>query len=163
MATAQRLVGVSDASGSLSTTGNGMDVALQPGHWFAVQDKAGGTAYTRAGDLKITQNGLLTTSSGLQLLDAGGAPMVIPPNDGMDIGADGTISVIPAGLACLIDDPDRRLQVVRTSTLDLARGEDGLMRQAPGAPRTDAGRRRGAVHRRDWRTAMSMPPVRWCR
>lgn len=133
VATAQRLVGVSDASGSLSTTGNGMDVALQPGHWFAVQDKAGGTAYTRAGDLKITQNGLLTTSSGLQLLDAGGAPMVIPPNDGMDIGADGTISLIPQGSPASSMTQIGRLQVVRTSTLDLARGEDGLMRQAPGA------------------------------
>ncbi len=148
VATAQRLVGVSDASGSLSTTGNGMDVALQPGHWFAVQDKAGGTAYTRAGDLKITQNGLLTTASGLQLLDAGGAPMVIPPNDGMDIGADGTISVIPQGSPASSMTQIGRLQVVRTSTLDLARGEDGLMRQAPGCARADAGRRRGALHRR---------------
>ncbi|PZP64130.1 MAG: flagellar biosynthesis protein FlgF [Pseudoxanthomonas spadix] len=134
VATAQRLVGVSDASGSLSTTGNGMDVALDPGHWFAVQDRNGGTAYTRAGDLKITQNGLLTTSSGLQLLDAGGAPMVIPPNDGMDIGADGTISVIPQGSPASSMTQIGRLQVVQTGTSNLARGEDGLMRQAPGAP-----------------------------
>jgi flagellar basal-body rod protein FlgF len=133
VATAERVVGVSGASGALSTTGNALDVALNPGHWFAVQDPSGASAYTRAGDLKITQNGLLTTSSGLQLLDVGGAPMVIPPNDGMEIGADGTISVIPQGSPAASMTQVGRLQVVQASTTGLARGEDSLMRQAPGA------------------------------
>jgi len=134
VATAEKLVGVSDTSGALSTTGNPLDVALAPGHWFAVQDNNGGTAYTRAGDLRLTQNGLLTTSSGLQLLDADGAPMVIPPNDGMDIGADGTISVIPQGSPASSMTQVGRLQVLQTRTTDLVRGQDSLMRQAPGAP-----------------------------
>lgn len=134
VATQDRTVGVSNASGSLSTTGNALDVALKPDRWFAVQDGNGGTAYTRAGNLQVTQNGLLTTASGLQLLDAGGAPMAIPPNDGLSIGADGTVSLVPAGSPASSMTQVGRLQVVETSTRDLVRGEDSLMRAAPGRP-----------------------------
>lgn len=133
VATAERVVGVSNTSGSLNTTGNALDVALNADRWFAVQDGAGGTGYTRAGDLRVSQNGLLTTASGLQLLDAGGAPMTIPPNNGLEIGTDGTISVIPQGSPASSMTQIGRLQVVQTTTRDLVRGEDGLMRQAPGA------------------------------
>ena len=103
VATAERVVGTSNAIGALSTTGYDMDVALNADRWFAVQDPTGGTAYTRAGDLRVSQNGMLTTGSGLQLLDAGGAPMAMPPNDGPEIGADGTVSVMPQGSPRLSD------------------------------------------------------------
>lgn len=133
VATSEKPLGVSNATGALRTTGNALDVALKPDRWFAVRDANGGTAYTRAGDLQVTQNGLLTTSSGLQLLDAGGEPVAIPPNDGMEIGADGTISVIPQGSPASSMTQIGRLQVVETTTRDLVRGEDSLMRTAPGA------------------------------
>lgn len=132
VATVQRTLGVSDAPGALTTTGNPLDVALQPGHWLAVQDRNGAVAYTRAGDLKLNQNGLLTTASGLQVLDAGGAPMAIPPSDAIEIGGDGTVSVVPQGQPMATMAEAGRLQVVAAATRDLVRGEDGLMRPAPG-------------------------------
>ena len=134
VATAERVVGVSNATGALSTTGNVLDVALNADRWFAVQDGQGGTAYTRAGDLRVSQNGLLTTGTGLQLLDAGGAPMAIPPNDGLEIGADGTVSVIPQGSPRSSMTQIGRLQVVETTTADLTRGEDSLLRANPTRP-----------------------------
>ncbi|MEN1941517.1 flagellar basal body rod protein FlgF [Luteimonas sp. MJ246] len=132
VATVQRTLGVSDAAGALTTTGNPLDVALQGDRWLAVQDRNGGVAYTRAGDLKLNQNGLLTTAGGLQVLDAGGAPMALPPSDAIEIGGDGTISVVPQGQPMATMAAIGRLQVVVAGTRDLVRGDDGLMRAPPG-------------------------------
>lgn len=133
VATLQQTMGVSAAAGALTNTGNPLDVALQPEHWLAVQDRSGGVAYTRAGDLRINQNGLLTTASGLSVLDQAGAPMTIPPNDALHIGGDGTISIVPQGQPASTMANAGRLQVVAANTRDLVRGEDGLMRTPPGA------------------------------
>jgi len=134
VATVQRNLGVSDAPGALTSTGNPLDVALGAGHWLAVQDANGGVAYTRAGDLKLNQNGLLTTASGLQVLDEGGAPMALPPSDAIEIGGDGTISVVPQGQPMATMAAIGRLQVVAVDTRELVRGDDGLMRLPPGTP-----------------------------
>ena len=133
VAASQRTLGVSDAAGARTTTGNPLDVALAQGHWLAVQDRNGGVAYTRAGDLQLNANGLLTTASGLQVLDQGGAPMALPPSDAIEIGGDGTVSVVPQGQPMATMAAVGRLQVVAARTRDLVRGDDGLMRAAPGA------------------------------
>lgn len=126
-------MGVSGAPGSLTNTGNPLDLALQPNHWLAVQGTDGGVAYTRAGDLRINQNGLLTTASGRPVLDQAGAPMTVPPNDALHIGGDGTVSVVPQGQPPSTLANVGRLQVVAADTRGLVRGEDGLMRMPPGA------------------------------
>lgn len=133
VATIERNMGVSDAAGSITTTGNPLDIALRGDRWLAVQDSAGGVAYTRAGDLKLSQNGLLTTASGLPVLDQSGAPMSIPPNDALQIGGDGTVSIVPQGQPASTMASAGRLQIVAATTRDLVRGEDGLMRAAPSA------------------------------
>lgn len=141
VAAVQRNLGVSDAAGSITTTGNPLDVALHADRWLAVQDGRGGVAYTRAGDLRITQNGLLTTASGRLVLDQAGAPMAIPPSDALEIGGDGTVSVVPQGQPASTMAAIGRLQVVAADVRGLVRGEDGLMRAAPGtaAPPPAAG------------------------
>ncbi len=132
VAVVQRDLGVSDAAGSITSTGNPLDVALHADRWLAVQDSRGGVAYTRAGDLRVTQNGLLTTASGRPVLDQAGAPMSIPPADALQIGGDGTVSVVPQGQPASTMATIGRLQVVAANTRDLVRGEDGLMHAAPG-------------------------------
>jgi flagellar basal-body rod protein FlgF len=132
VAVVQRDLGVSDATGSITSTGNPLDVALHADRWLAVQDSTGGVAYTRAGDLRVTQNGLLTTASGRPVLDQAGAPMSIPPADALEIGGDGTVSVVPQGQPASTMATIGRLQVVAANTRDLVRGEDGLMHAAPG-------------------------------
>ncbi|MGO4551418.1 flagellar basal body rod protein FlgF [Lysobacter sp. 2RAF19] len=133
VATTAQEMGVSSAAGALTTTANALDVALQPGHWLAVQDRTGGVAYTRAGDLQINANGQLVTGSGLVVLDQGGAPMSIPPNDALHIGGDGTVSIVPQGQPASTMAAAGRLQVVAVDDRDLVRGDDGLMHAKPGA------------------------------
>ena len=131
--TAPVMAGVSAAPGQLINTGNDLDVALHQDRWLAVQAPDGSTAYTRAGDLKLTANGLLTTAGGLPVLDAGGAPLSIPPYQTMSIDSDGTISIVPQGQPASTITESGRLQVVAARTADLVRGDDGLMRAKPGA------------------------------
>lgn len=132
VAAVRRDLGVSDAGGAITTTGNPLDVALHADRWLAVQDAAGGVAYTRAGDLRITQNGLLTTAGGRPVLDQSGAPVAIPPSDALEIGADGTVSIVPQGQPASTMATVGRLQVVAAASRDLVRGEDGLMHAAAG-------------------------------
>lgn len=133
VAAIDRTLGISAAAGAITTTDNPLDVALGGDRWLAVQDSTGGVAYTRAGDLKLSQNGLLTTASGRPLLDQSGAPMSVPPADSIHIGSDGTVSIVPQGQPASTITNTGRLQVVEARTRDLVRGEDGLMRAAPGA------------------------------
>lgn len=133
VAASQRALGVSTAPGQLVHTGNDLDVALHQDRWLAVQASDGSTAYTRAGDLKLSPNGLLTTSGGQPVLDAGGAPLSVPPYQTITIAGDGTISIVPQGQPPSTITEAGRIQVVAARTGELVRGEDGLMRAAPGA------------------------------
>lgn len=133
VAAVQRNLGVSSAPGQIINTGGELDVALHQDRWLAVQAPDGSTAYTRAGDLKMSVNGVLTTAGGLPVLDAGGAPLSIPPYQSLTIGSDGTVSIIPQGQTASTITAAGRLQVVSAKTTDLVRGDDGLMRAAAGA------------------------------
>lgn len=133
-------LGVSDARGALVNTGNALDIALHADRWLAVQDANGGVAYTRAGNLQLSPNGVLTTAGGRPVLGADGAPLTIPPNQSLDIAADGTISIVPQGQPASTIAEAGRLGVVQARTADLVRGDDGLMRTIPGqAPPPAAG------------------------
>ncbi|SKA21388.1 flagellar basal-body rod protein FlgF [Lysobacter spongiicola DSM 21749] len=133
VAVSHRTLGVSAAPGAINATGNTLDVALDQERWLAVQTPGGETAYTRAGDLKLSPNGLLTTASGLSVLDQQGAPIAIPPHESLHIGGDGTISIVPLGEPEANIGEAGRLQVVAARTDELVRGDDGLMRLPPGA------------------------------
>lgn len=133
VAASARTFGVSDAPGAVVHTGNPLDVALKQGHWLPVQDPTGAVAYTRAGNLQLTPNGVLVTGAGHPVLDAQGAPLAIPPHESLEIAADGTISVVPQGQPATDMAEVARLGVVNIATTALERGEDGLMRQPAGA------------------------------
>ncbi|MDC8012846.1 flagellar basal body rod protein FlgF [Tahibacter soli] len=123
--------GVDTSSGPLIQTGGALDVALAPDRWLAVQDSAGNEAYTRAGDLTLTPNGILTTASGRPVLGASG-PLTLPPHASVSVGADGTVSIVPQGEAPDAQAVIGRLRVVDASAVALERGEDGLMRAPAG-------------------------------
>jgi flagellar basal-body rod protein FlgF len=88
----------------------------------------GGEAYTRGASLSITPNGQLVTAGGHPVLDENGAPIAIPPHQAMDIGNDGTISIIPQGEGPQTMAVIGRLRVVAAEDARLERGLDGLMR-----------------------------------
>lgn len=123
--------GVDRSAGPMIQTGGALDVALAQDRWLAVQDTAGNEAYTRAGDLTVTPNGILTTASGRPVLGASG-PITLPPHASVSIGGDGTVSVIPQGQSAATQTVVGRLRVVDAGTATLERGEDGLMRPPAG-------------------------------
>jgi flagellar basal-body rod protein FlgF len=86
------------AQGSVITTGRDLDVTIEGQGWLAVMDKSGKEGLTRNGNLKIDQNGLLSNGSGHLVLGENGAPITLPiPISKVEIGRDGTISVLPQG------------------------------------------------------------------
>src|SRR5262245_61734352 len=82
------------SSGPLMFTGRFMDVALQSRGWIAVALPDGTEAYTRNGNLQMDLNGTLQTMGGLNVQGDGG-PISIPPDQKVEIGRDGTISIVP--------------------------------------------------------------------
>ncbi|MFN3843167.1 MAG: flagellar basal body rod protein FlgF [Rehaibacterium terrae] len=117
-------------AGAVMTTGGALDVALHENVWLAVQDRAGGVAYTRAGELRLSPNGMLTTVHGHPVLGENG-PITVPPHERLTIGNDGTLSIQPQGQGADTLAVIGRMQLVRAEAPNaLARGEDGLMRAA---------------------------------
>jgi len=80
--------------GSLQQTGNPLDLAIEGDGFLQVTRPGGEVAYTRAGNLKLDQDGRLVTVDGMPI-----EPAVIVPQDAtsVTIGADGTISVTQPG------------------------------------------------------------------
>ena len=117
-----------DASpGSVTGTGRNLDVAVKGNSWLSVQALDGTEAYTRGGALELSNDGTLTTRSGLPVLGDGG-PLQVPPNSVVSIGADGTVSAKGAdGKSSAVG----KLKLVTPET-PLTRGEDGLFRAASG-------------------------------
>lgn len=119
-------------AGTVISTGNNLDVAINGDGWLAVQAQDGSEAYTRAGDLRIGSNGILETGAGHPVLGNGG-PVAIPPHETLEIGSDGTISILPLG-----QDPNAladvdRLKLVNPDIKQLVKGEDGLFRLEDGS------------------------------
>jgi len=126
------------AMGSLQTTGNDLDVAIKGEGWFVVEGKEGKEAYTRAGDLRITPEGRLETGGGVAIYGNDG-PITLPPAEKIDIGSDGTISLIPIGgdatTLVVVD----RIKMVKPELSNLEKLNDGLMYTKDGSvPEADA-------------------------
>ena len=117
--------------GSFANTNRELDVAVQGKGWLAVQGTDGNEAYTRAGDLQLDANGQLTTGAGFAVIGNSG-PIVLPPAQKIEIGADGSISMIPVGQTseslAIVD----RIKLVNPPEEQIQKGADGLMRLVDG-------------------------------
>ncbi|MDH4134257.1 MAG: flagellar basal body rod protein FlgF [Gammaproteobacteria bacterium] len=125
--------GVDLKSGTVVSTGRELDVAVSGEGWIAVQAADGSEAYTRAGDLRFSSNGLLTTGTGLAVLGNGG-PIAVPPAEKIEIGVDGTISARGLGQAPNTLSAVDRIRLVNPPKGDLVKGKDGLLRLRNGEP-----------------------------
>jgi flagellar basal-body rod protein FlgF len=118
--------------GVVTATGRNLDVAAKGNAWLTVQALDGTEAYTRGGALEVSNDGTLTTRSGLPVMGDGG-PLQVPPNTAVSIGADGVVSAKSAnGKTTAIG----KLKLV-TPEAPLKRGEDGLFRAAEGSLSAD--------------------------
>ncbi len=85
-----RLVDLSQAT--LAQTGGSFDFAIQ-GEGFFLIETPQGERLTRAGVFMPSAEGELVTPDGNRLLDAGGAPVFVPPDaKGVALSRDGTLS-----------------------------------------------------------------------
>jgi len=127
------------STGPIQTTGRSLDVVVDEAGWIAVQDKNGEEAYTKAGELRVTPQGFLQTGTGRSVLGADG-PITIPDADKIEIGTDGTISIVPTGETALTMVSVDRIKLVKPNPKDLEKLNDGLMHLKEGGevPLADA-------------------------
>ncbi|MEM6939024.1 MAG: flagellar hook-basal body complex protein [Pseudomonadota bacterium] len=112
------------AQGTLTQTGGTFDLAIE-GDGFFLIETPDGERLTRSGAFSPSAEGDLVTVDGLRVLDAGGAPLFVPPGASIAVAADGTVSAD--------GDPIGQIGVVRPlDPHDMVR-ETGVMF------RTDAG------------------------
>jgi flagellar basal-body rod protein FlgF len=117
--------------GSMNDTNNPLDVAIQGSGFFSVQAADGTEAYTRAGSFAVDATGMLRTMDGLPVLGAGG-PINIPENEKVQIGADGTISIVGRGQGPEAMVEVGQLKLVNPDIQAIEKGDDGLFRQRDG-------------------------------
>lgn len=123
--------GIDFNAGSMQQTGRDLDISINGEGWIAVQSNDGTEAYTRAGDLRVTPDGLLTTGTGLAVLGNGGL-ISVPESNKVEIGSDGTISILPAGSNTGILSVIDRIRLVKPEIAELTKGNDGLFRMKNG-------------------------------
>jgi flagellar basal-body rod protein FlgF len=108
--------------GALTQTAGTLDFAIEGDGFFLIETPAG-ERLSRAGSFALSAEGDLVTADGFRVLDAGGAPVFVPP-DAADIGVspDGTVSSAGKPLA----------QIGLVQPLDPAglEREDGVMFRA---------------------------------
>lgn len=94
--TGVRVVGTSrvDTQGSVITTDNPLDIAINGQGFFQIQLPDGRTAYTRDGSFKLDSEGRLVNASGYLL-----EPNITIPqgSTSVTIGSDGIVTIMPPG------------------------------------------------------------------
>lgn len=119
--------GIDLSSGPKQITGRDLDVAINGEGWLAVHGQDGKEAYTRAGDLRLTPEGLLQTGTGLPVLGNDG-PVAVPPASKVSIMPDGTINIIPLGETNAANQVIvNRIKLVKPPLENLEKQIDGLL------------------------------------
>ncbi|RZA17791.1 MAG: flagellar basal body rod protein FlgF, partial [Proteobacteria bacterium] len=86
------------SGGALQETGRDLDVAVGGNGFIAVQTPDGGEAYVRTASMNVDALGVLRAGNGLPVMGNGG-PIAVPPDEKIEIGMDGTISIRGLGQA----------------------------------------------------------------
>lgn len=124
--------GVNFDVGQVTQTGRELDISINGKGLIAVQAPDGSEAYTRAGDLRVVNGGLLQTGAGFSVMGNDG-PIALPPYEKLDIAADGTLSIVPLGqdanALAVID----RIKLVNPPLDNLEKRLDGLITTKDGA------------------------------
>ncbi|WP_194437047.1 flagellar basal-body rod protein FlgF [Vibrio fluminensis] len=115
--------------GSVITTGRNLDVTVQGDGWISVMDKTGQEGLTRNGNFQIDATGLLTSGNGDLVMGETGAPITLPiPLSKVEIGTDGTISVVPQGAPADAMEVVDRIKLVSINNQSLFKDANGLFR-----------------------------------
>jgi len=123
--------GIDTSRGQMIPTDNNLDVAVEGQGYLVTQTPGGDQTLTRRGDMKVGIDGFLRNGDG-NLMIGGGGPINIPPYKKIEVGSDGTISILPLGDEGTILTPVGRLQLVSTPAQNLSRGLDSFIRPKDG-------------------------------
>lgn len=123
-------------AGSLQQTGRDLDVAIGGKGWIAVQAPDGSEAYVRTASLNIDALGVLRTGNGLPVMGNAG-PIAVPPEQKVEIGQDGTISIRALGENPNVLAEVDRIKLVNPDPKSMEKGTDGLIR-VKGQPEVEA-------------------------
>lgn len=123
----EEVVAADMRAGTVSETGRDLDIAMQGDALLAVQAANGQEAYTRRGDLQLSETGLLTTADGHPVLGEQG-PITLPPADSLRIGEDGMIWIVPRGGDPNVPQQVDRLKLATPAGSRVTKGIDGLFR-----------------------------------
>ena len=77
--------------GTRIDTGNPLDVAFNGQTVLGVVAEQGEIAFTRRGDLRVSELGFLETANGYLVAGEGGGPITVPEGGGATITPDGTV------------------------------------------------------------------------
>ncbi len=111
--------------GTVSPTGNPLDLAIQDQGLFVVRRSDGQEAYTRAGKFHLDAQGFLVNSAGLAVLDDEGSEIQIPPGSkDIQFSSNGIIHVTLPGQ--MLETRVARLKLVNPLPHTLERLPDGL-------------------------------------
>ncbi|MET0370049.1 MAG: flagellar basal body rod protein FlgF, partial [Sphingobium sp.] len=127
----EQVIAADMAQGAVTATGNPLDVAMNGDAMLAVQATDGSEAYTRRGDLKLSDSGLLLTGDGLPVLGEGG-PITLPELDSVSIAQDGSIWGVPRGGDAAAPQQIDKLKLVSPVGSSVSKGTDGLFREVNG-------------------------------
>lgn len=105
--------------GAITQTEGTLDFAVEGDGFFLIETPAG-ERLTRAGSFAVSAEGDMVTNDGYRVLDAGGAPVFIPPDaSNLNVSPDGTVSHDGRPLAQIgLVQPVDRIGLIR---------EDGVM------------------------------------
>ncbi len=120
--------------GAMQTTGRNLDIAVQGEGFIAVADKEGNEAYTRFGNLRLDEDGVLRTGNGLDVHDEDGNQIVLPAMlEDIRISDDGVISGRPQGADANVLEEFQRIKLVNPNLREIEKGYDGMFRRRDGA------------------------------
>ncbi len=107
--------------GALTQTGGMFDLAIEGDGYFLVETLQG-ERLTRSGAFSVSAEGDLVTFDGYRVLDAGGAPIFVPPGRNIAVSSDGTLSADGTPLG--------QIGLVRPIEASDMEREDGVMFRA---------------------------------
>ncbi len=122
------------SAGAMNYTGRDLDVAVSNDDWLVVQTPKGDEGLVKTASLQIKADGSLTDIGGHPIMGQGG-PIVIPPAEKIEVGTDGTISIVPLGQPAQnleIVDQIRIVTANDSSPKQMEKGLDGFLRSKAG-------------------------------
>ncbi|WP_318486534.1 flagellar basal-body rod protein FlgF [Photobacterium leiognathi] len=109
-------------AGDVIKTGRALDIAINGDGFFTVQTIAGNEAYTRAGNIRVDEEGMMRVN-GFPLMSEGEA-LVLPEHQDVEISDKGVVTAVPPGGGAKLE--VGQLKLVDPEFTQLQKQSDGL-------------------------------------